>query len=233
MKTLSQLILIVVAACFTTSCYFNSAGYFMQKADYKAVSVSLSAKQGDNVLTDGSRYYIHLDRYRWGKERRITLSKFNQNQKPREDGMHPTGEKDLFEIPADFAMYLTGQATSPNTPSFMNRIKEPEKVLSRATGKLPIVARPGLHIEVFDYTSPNAFWWYTAGVFDWLCVDLPVTCAQNAIIGGMFIAAAAADAENNRNNISTYSSGSSSSSSDDWKGAYKDLPPHLTAGITH
>ena len=228
MNKLIKLLLIVLAACSTTSCYFNSAGYFFQKAGYDATSTIQSVKPGENVMSDGTHYYVELERFRYGYPREIAYflgdDEDSKTKKKKEKQLIPTGEREVFEIPADFAMYLTGKATSPNKPSFMTRVPNPEQVKSLATSLSPIVAKPADHSEAYKYKSSNAALWYTAGAFDWLCVDLPVTCVQNSlVIGyiGLAIAYTGASAANEYKKATTpdYSgslgSGSSSSSGDD------------------
>lgn len=42
--------------------------------------------------------------------------------------------------------------------------------------------------RLYKHTSSAAALWYTLGVFDWLCVDLPITCVENSLaLCGEFI----------------------------------------------
>lgn len=218
MNKFSQLMLATAASAFTSGCYFNSAGYFTHQAGYDATSLVQSVKTGESVLTDGAHYYIELERFRFEVPREVMYSAFD-DEKQEKPVLTPTGEYELFEIPADFAMFLTGKETGPDKPAFMNRVANADEVKSTATTRMPIVAKPANYVELYKYKSPNAGWWYTAAVFDWICVDMPITCVQNSLVlvyGGVMLAVGAASVANEYKKATTptidYSSGSSSSS---------------------
>ena len=170
--------LAVVASLGLSSCYFNSAGHLFDKAGYSAKAKSEDAKPGQYVYTDGSKYYVELPRYRVGKPIKTQYSVGKKDD--RQEKVRATGGTDVFEIPADFAMYLTGQRKSPSTPSAMTRV-EKDIITTTATIKLPIVFPGGASSVDYKYSSGAAAWWYTAGIFDWLCVDLPITCVENSL----------------------------------------------------
>ena len=62
--------------------------------------------------------------------------------------------------------------------------------------------------EVWQHRSSAAPWLYAAGVLDWLCVDLPITCVENALL---ITGCAAAIGGAMQSSANSYSSGSSSS----------------------
>ena len=203
--------LTVVASLGLSSCYFNSAGHLFGKAGYKAQAKSEDAKPGQYVYTDGSKYYVDLPRYRVGKPIKTQYSVGEKDKRTEE--IRATGDTDVFEIPADFAMYLTGQRQTPTTPSSMTKV-DGSVITSTATTKLPIVLPGGSSSVDYKYSSGAAAWWYTAGIFDWLCIDLPITCVENSlVIGGaacLGVGALLFDSGSKSSN----GSGSSSDSSD-------------------
>lgn len=167
------------------SCYFNSAGHIFDQASYRAGSTTTDVRtDGSQVVyqdSDGD-YYIELPRYRVGKPVQTQYSAFSQKNESAST-MQRKGEVDMYKIPKDFAMYLAGKANGPQTPSYMDRVSYGGWVkYSDDTIKMPIVRKPGEYTETWRYKSPNAFWLYSAGVLDWLCVDLPVTCVENALV---------------------------------------------------
>ncbi len=203
--------LAVVASLGLSSCYFNSAGHLFDKAGYSAKAKSEDAKPGQFVYTDGSKYYVELPRYRVGKPIKTQYSVGEKDKRTEE--IRATGGTDVFEIPADFAMYLTGQRKSPSTPSSMTKVGK-DIITTTATTKLPIVFPGGSSSMDYRYSSGAAAWWYTAGIFDWLCIDLPITCVENSlVIGGaacLGVGALLFDSGSKSSN----GSGSSSDSSD-------------------
>lgn len=216
------LLVLLLGLTSLNSCYFNSAGHLFTKASYKASAKSEDAKPGKKVYFYDSSYYVELPRYRMGKEVLTQYATWHEDK--RTEGAQPTGDVTLFRIPADFAMYLTGLASSPSTPSYMIPAKDPDTVKEKGTC-YNIVRYGGSSSHSFHYSSPNAAWWYTAGVFDWLCVDLPVTITENALVvaGAAAVGAAAiisgsgtspssSNEDNSSANTATYYSSSDSSS---------------------
>ena len=169
----------LIALLSLDSCYFNSAQHFTSHASYKAASKTSDIKNGDVVYTDGSRYYVELPRYRVGKKIYWQISAGASDT--RQVSEFDSGYKELFEVPRDFAMYLTDPSAKTGAePSFMTRVKNPDEVKKIATTKLPILYKAGKKSVSYNYSSPNAVWWWTGGVFSWLCFDLPITCAEIA-----------------------------------------------------
>lgn len=169
----------VGAVGLLTGCYFNSAGYIFDKAEYRASVNTADAQAGSVVYRDSAdNYYVELPRYRY--DRPVKLNYFFLDDEKREPKRTTTGQTDMFRIPQDFAMYLTGSAGSPSTPSYMRLVEDADAIKAKSS-TLPIV-RPGESSEKrYTYNSPNAAWWYTAGVFEWLIVDLPMTCIENSL----------------------------------------------------
>ena len=174
-----RFLLSILACLSVTGCYFNSAGDLIQRAGYEAGVNSEDAVAGKYVLTDGSDYYVELPRYMMEKEARIRYDITEKDT--RKPGPHKTGQSSLVQIPADFAMYLTGKAEGPTTPASMTPVKNESQVRRTATTRLPIVKKGDSSLQKFRYSSPNAPWLYTAAAFDWLCIDLPFTLIGNSL----------------------------------------------------
>ncbi|MBR5886919.1 MAG: hypothetical protein IKZ07_01800 [Akkermansia sp.] len=141
------------------SCYFNSAGHIFDKASYQATSVTreLGANKNQVVYTDGEDYYVELTRFRMGDPVKTQYSAFDQESDDSEPKLQARG-KDLFEIPKDFAMYLTGKAKGPDAPTEMTRIRKAEtaeRIKSRCT-TMPIVKDAGKYAEVWQQKSSAA-----------------------------------------------------------------------------
>lgn len=194
-KTLS---LTAAALCtLLSSCYFNSAGHLFAKGNYPAYADISDAKVGQYVYSNAGNYYVELPRFKKARKVRTQYTAWEKNT--RKEIVQATGEVSLFRIPEEFAMYLTGQASAPTTPAYMTPVGGAENIKSGAT-KMPITRTAGSYVQNFSYTTPNAAWWYTAGVFDWLCVDLPITITENALaISVGVIAILAEDAKKNSN----------------------------------
>lgn len=166
-----------------SSCYFNSTGYICDKAKYQAQAdtADLNARPNPVVYQNGQSYYIELPRYRYGTPVKLHYSAFGQDS-PAEPTLEARG-MGMFAIPADYAMYLTGQGPKSNNPVYMTEVPNASeiKMLSKA---IPVVNQAGSNPVAYTYRSPNAGWLYTAAPFNWLLVDLPVTAVENAVIIG-------------------------------------------------
>lgn len=209
---MKKTIALTTAFCLLfNSCYFNSAGHLFTKGAYKASADSSDAKVGKHVYAYHGEYYVELPRYRKGKKVLTQYAAWDKDN--RQVGPQPTGDVTLFKIPADFAMYLTGTASAPSVPGYMTPVKNAADVKQNAA-RLSIVRAGGASSHDFQYDSPNAVWWYTAGVFEWLCVDLPITITENALVTSGFIAmlALALASGNSRNSGATSAAATSTAS---------------------
>ena len=163
-----------------SSCYFNSAGHIFDKAAYNAVLTTqdLKANNGSVVYTDGNKYYIEVLMGRYDKPVKTQYDALEQKNANSAQKILSRTRMQLVEIPENFAFYLMGKRDEPKTPSYMYRVKSniKEKCHTYAIKKTPESAA-----AFFRYKSPGALGYYTLGVLDWLCVDLPVTCVENAI----------------------------------------------------
>lgn len=182
MKNMTLLIGALFGTAMLNSCYFNSAGHIFDKASYsaRAFTSDLKADGSHMVYADGDDYYVELPRYRMGAPVKTNYSIFDDEEEKNPQPQRKNAT-DVFQIPKDFAMYLTGKASGPKTPSSMTRVRNGDWIKNNCSA-MPIVRQAGNYSETFRYKSPNAPWLYTAGVLDWLCVDLPVTCVENALV---------------------------------------------------
>ena len=176
-----------------SSCWFNSAGAFFRQGSYDAQANITDVGPGQYVYSDGSGYYVELPRYRVAKKYQVLYTTYTSpNEEERPVKVTRTSHNDLYRIPADFAMYLIGRANYPDRPSDINRVRPGDEKELRAsfTQKYAIVRpKSGNSFRYgFEYNSPNAAWWYTAGVFEALCIDLPVSVALNCAGFVMFLA---------------------------------------------
>ena len=197
-KTLKAVGIGLLMMVSLNSCWFNSAGAFFRQGSYDAQADIVDVAPGQYVYTNGRGYYVELPRYRVAKEYKVLYTPHDEEERPVK--VTRTSGSDLYQIPGDFAMYLIGQANYPDRPSDINRVRPGDEDELRAsfTQKYSIV-RPKSSNSFrynFEYNSPNAAWWYTGGVFEALCIDLPMSVALNC--AGVFLFAAQAKEEDRR-----------------------------------
>ena len=197
-KTLKAVGIGLLMMLSLNSCWFNSAGAFFREGSYDARSDIVDIAPGQYVYTNGRGYYVELPRYRVAKEYKVLYTPHDEEERPVE--VTRTSDSDLYQIPADFAMYLIGQANYPDRPSDINRVlpEDEDELRASLTRKYTIVRpKSGNSFRYdFEYDSPNAAWWYTGGVFEALCIDLPMSVALNC--AGVFLFAAQAKEEDRR-----------------------------------
>lgn len=177
--------LAAVCCSMLGSCYFNSAGRIVNSAAYQAKVTTQCAKPGEAVYQYGGRYYVELERFRTQPESRLQLTAFNGQDKDEPQGPVYKGRQ-MCEIPQDYALYLTGQKGTRRS-GYLLPVENSAEIKAKGT-PLPIVRAGDQQEHAFDYRSPNSHWLYTAAVFDWLLVDVPVTCVENAsILGAIYL----------------------------------------------
>ena len=198
-KTLKAVGIGLLMMVSLNSCWFNSAGAFFRQGSYDARADIVDIAPGQYVYSDGSKYYVELPRYRVAKEYQLLYTP-DDDKKERPVVVTRTSQKDLYQIPADFAVYLIGQANYPDRPSDINRVlpEDEDELRASLTRKYTIVRpKSGNSFRYdFEYDSPNAAWWYTAGVFEALCIDLPMSVALNC--AGVCLAAQSMKEEDQR-----------------------------------
>ncbi len=184
MKHLQQTTGLLLTAALTlsslNSCYFNSAGYLYDKASHRERITTADLTPGRYVYYDGLHYYVKLPRYKTGKRVTLQYHPLKPSDKSEQSVQVP-GETVTVRISQALALYLTGQTNAPFTLSRNDvQVMQNKKLNGFIYGAITTEA-PAILERDYTYTSPNAFGWYTLGTLDWLCVDLPVSCAETAI----------------------------------------------------
>lgn len=165
--------LIAASVCMgLSSCWFNSAGYIFDKAHYQAASDTKDIKPGDSVYENDGKYYVKIPRFKIGKGPQIMYP--NDSRGTR----HLSAGEQVFQIPADYAAYLCGNGVA-QTPEYLKAVGEQEIEEATAMGTVRQAPQPN-QVE-YKVTSPNAVWLDTAGVFEVLCVDLPVSATLTSL----------------------------------------------------
>lgn len=161
------------------SCYFNSTARLYDRAEFsaRANAHDLNTMPDPVVYQNGNSYYIELPRYRYGTPLRLHRSVFEQEQ-ASEPILEARGTG-MFRIPAELALYLTGQGGKMNEMFSLVEVAGTEeiKLLSR---RIPVVKRVVERQVDYTYQSPDAMWLRVAAPFNWLLVDVPVTVVENA-----------------------------------------------------
>ena len=177
------------------SCYFNSAGFITDAASHQALMSTGDLTQGQCVYTNGTDYYVEMPHYRFDSPVRLQYKWLWEKVNRDFYNIHETYDtsarcteksgKVMLQVPADFGRFLTGESTAPFAPDGMVKMAEDPDAVRKMTRK-PVVQIPSYDTFKYEYTSPNSGWLYTAAVFDWLVVDLPITLTQNALMSVAF-----------------------------------------------
>lgn len=166
----------ILPALVCSGCYFNSAGHIFRKASYDA-QINTHSLQ-DFLYYDGKDYYAEFYQYRVGEKVITQYSALKKGQK-KEYEYIPSGCV-LCRLPHDLASYLiTGRGNSELMK--LDLVEKNAQELKDKCTRIPITRKPKKAVLLYKYKSPNAFWYYLAGSFDWLCVDLPITCLENSL----------------------------------------------------
>ncbi len=213
-----KLFFLVLLTCFLlNSCYFNSAGHILEMASYEAAVVTSDLKPGSTIYADNGNYYVELPRYKAGKPVVTQYPQSDQNE--QESASYPlraTGETTMVRISSAFATYLMGQQSVQPSNCIEERVKADEELLKRRSQSLAVVRTPERVTQYgFRYDSPGALGWYSLGMLDWLCVDLPITCVENSLMlaGGCLVLMDQTYKASKTVGYTNYSSGYSSYSS--------------------
>lgn len=180
-----------------SSCYSNTSGMIFDKTSYNAGVKASDIKSGQTIYTDGKNYYTYVPRYRYdmpsylvnfvGSYRNPDITpednKIYVVKKSHEPEISEQGTQ-LVQLQPDYARYLMGKGPAP-AASTLTAVDN--DVLHKCIDReYTTMTGSDTTLQQFNYSSPNAFWLYTAGVFDFLCVDIPLTCIGNAwyFVGG-------------------------------------------------
>ena len=210
------------------SSQLNTAGHIFDKAKYDAIvsTDNIKGKGGHLVYSDGDNHYIVVSRYRYDVPVTTQYNAFaGATKKSKKRTFKGTS---VVKIPENYARYLTGKAQTPKKPEFMHPVSD--GVLKKCSTTKPIVRTPLLCEHEFQYTSPGAIGYYTLGVLDWLCVDLPVSCVESTLATTVVMLASLDTTKNglytNTSNSSSlagyggYNNTYSTSSYDSYSGSY-------------
>lgn len=175
------LVAVSFISLLTSGCYFNSAGHIFSRASYNATANTNDLKVGDTAYRDSNgNYYIELPRYR--KEKKIVTNYFLLEEAKRPVITKDMNDTTLFQITPEYAMYITGQRASVSPSACKLTPQSDADTIKKSADRLSVVRKGASISTEYKYSSPNAAWFYTAGVFDWLCVDLPMTCIENSLV---------------------------------------------------
>lgn len=171
----------LLSALMLSSCYVNHTGEILNGLQYKASVNSQDAKESKNVLTDGTHFYVELPRYMAEQPTPGGYDLFGLLKEDPKPLPIKTKAKQLVQIPADFAAYLTGRANGPDRPASMTPVEDAAAVRRVAKTRLPIVNKPFSKWTNFDYKAPSKAAIYTKAAINWLIIDLPCTAIGTAL----------------------------------------------------
>lgn len=161
------------------SCYFNSTGHIFDAASHNAAIKLSDVQVGQTVYSNGTDYYTYLPRYRYDTE---VVTQYSAGGLRDSDGRKVlTNEQNqqFVKISPDLANYMRGVGSTPPVgivDAADESIKDTCTTTFSATRSIPDST-----LREYRYRSSSAPWLYTAGVFNWLCVDLPITCVENSL----------------------------------------------------
>ena len=167
------------------SCYFNSTGHIFDAASHNAAVRLSDLKQGSAIYSDGVNHYVYLPRYRYDTK---VVTQYGVGGKRDSDGKkHLTNEADrqLVKITPEQLQYLKGESSVLNSDKVIP-VDEDVKdyCFQTATVNQGVTSA---RLSEYRYTSGAAPYLYSAGVLNWLCVDLPMTCVENALAVPLFL----------------------------------------------
>lgn len=171
------------------SCYFNSAGHLVHAASYNhAVEMAELKRDGGCVYTDGKYDYAELTCYRV-ETPVITQYCVLFPETPKKPSLTPVGKR-MYRISPALAAYLTGKSAICVDCSAPDPVSESRASIAARCTSAPILrsAAPARH--EYSHMSPAACLLYPAACLDWLCVDVPVSCAENILFIGGFASGA-------------------------------------------
>ncbi len=181
LRSLKRLLMVLPLALLN-SCYFNSAGHIFDKASHDVIILSSDIKQGDTIYQQDESYYLELPCRRFDAPV-ITQYPSSSQDVDVELGKVNESRKVMVKIPTSYAQHLMGQnnGTLPSRVVKSFILTDGLDGIKQQSVQHKVACCPPTDAHVFKYVSPNAAGWYALGALDWLCVDLPVTCAENAV----------------------------------------------------
>ncbi len=179
MTQMKRIILSVALLLALNSCYFNSTGHIFDAASHNAAVMTGLVKAGQTIWFDGSNYYIYLQRYRYDTKVITQYSAGGLRDSDGEKRLSNSGKEQFVKITPEMADYMRG--ISNKVP--VSTVEQADESIKEkcSTTYTAVRAMPDDDLTEFRYRSSAAPWLYTAGVFNWLCVDLPITCVENSL----------------------------------------------------
>ena len=207
-KLVAQTALLMAGFCLIlNSCWFNSSGYILKNTGYQAqvdtADLSTSPKKGKSATitlgTDGN-YYAEIPRYRIGKETKLMYSTLNDDNS-RRTVVEEQGKQAVI-IPANYARFLIGSGPKPT--GYITLTPVPK--MPQGGTQYRVAYRADSQIVRFKYKNKNAAWLYTAGTFNALLVDLPVSITLSCGLAVFFFVVALLEADKKNKSSSSSSS---------------------------
>ncbi|MBE6420329.1 MAG: hypothetical protein E7031_09395 [Akkermansiaceae bacterium] len=165
-------------ALLCSGCYFNTAGHIFDAASHDVCVRASDIKVGQKIYSDGSNYYLTLPKYRYEPEV-LTLRGRGELNRSVARLSHKEGTQ-VVKIKPEFVQYLTSGSGS-NISYTLAPVDEDVLSKSSCVGSVGYLCDHSTP-QSFTETSSAAPWLYFLGALDWLCVDLPVTLTQNAVM---------------------------------------------------
>lgn len=172
---------LVVLPAFTlllSSCYFNSSGHIFDAASHNAAVNGADVKVGQTVYSDGKSYYMYLPRYRYDEK---VVTQYSVGGKDDEDGkryLTPTKDMQFVQVTPALATYYIGEASYESG----RMVPADEDIADNCKYKYTVKnTTPWENLHEFEYTSAAAPLWYTLGVLNVICVDIPISCVENSL----------------------------------------------------
>lgn len=171
---------VMAATALLSSCYFNTAGHIFDAASHNAAVRASDISTGQTIYTKDGKYYTTVPRYRYDTSVKTLLF---PGQMPRNMKVLSKEGEQVVQLDDAFAQYLLngGTYTSPT----LTPVDEDILDSCSQSGTVNYTAASA-NLQEYEYTSGAAPWLYTAGIFDWLCVDFPAATIQNTLAVGTF-----------------------------------------------
>ena len=185
---MKHLCTILTISALLTSCVTHVSDAFFNKAEYQAYSRpdEILPDKGMHVLTDGKDYYIELQRIR--QDNRGDCTTYCGALKDmgfysiRDEEI--SGVKDIFRIPEQHALYITGQSSLPGKQDAkLAYMENAAEIKARCTRRLPICRALKFSQYYAGYrtvTSPRAGVYNALGYTTAVVADAPLSIVGTA-----------------------------------------------------
>lgn len=177
--------LIAISVCIglNSCCWFNSAGKICDVASHQAAVCASNAKR---VTVDAQgNYYVQMNHIFADYKRNLLLTNDTNIRK----GERSIYDKSLqwYRVNPEYGQYLTGIRSDKALITSLKPVSDSTALENSYT---KTIVQNHDQVFLYDHTSPNAGWMYLGAVFEFLCVDVPVSATMNAGLLCMFFMAA-------------------------------------------